>query len=84
MDELFRDHDHEQLDSDRLLECAQAAYAAAQEVADYTGQPMMYPADLMGHELQPDSLAPFTRWEIEQASEFLVRMGWIQRPRRAA
>ena len=84
MEDMFREYEHEQLDPDRLVECAQAAYDAAKEVAEYTGGPMMYPADLMGHELQPDSLSRFTRWEIEQASEFLVRMGWIEQPRRAA
>jgi hypothetical protein len=84
MNDLFQDYEFDELDTERLLECAQAAYAAAHEVAAYTGLPLMYPADLMGHELQPDSLAPFTRWEIEQASEFLARMGWIAPPRRAA
>ncbi len=36
------------------------------------------PADLMGSELQPDFLAPYTKWEMEQACEFLVRMGAIE------
>jgi hypothetical protein len=72
----------EQLTPERLLEAAEAALNAANENAEFTGGKMPYPADLMGTPVQPDSLAPFTRWEIEQASEFLVRMGMIPAPAR--
>lgn len=65
---------------DRLLEAAAAALEAAKDVADYTGGPQPYPADLMGTPMQPACLAPFTRWEIEQACEFLVRMGFLESP----
>jgi hypothetical protein len=34
----------------------------------------------MGTPLQPDFLSEFTRWEIEQACEFLVRVGAIEKP----
>lgn len=64
-----------QLHPDRLIQAAEAALAAAQEVAEHTGGPWPYPPDLMGTEMQPDALADFTKWEIEQASEFLVRLG---------
>jgi hypothetical protein len=72
------DHQHDQITPERLIEAAQAALEAAREVADYTGGPLPYPADLMGTALQPDSLAPYTLYEIQQASEFLVRMGWLE------
>jgi len=77
----------EEIDPTRLCEAAEAALAAANEVAEYTGGPRPYPADLMGSELQPPCLEPFTRWEIEQASEFLLRLGEIEarpHPKRAA
>jgi hypothetical protein len=74
----------EEIDPDRLLQAAEAAMAAAKEVAEYTGGPRPYPLDLMGAELQPPCLAPFTRWEIEQACDFLVRLGEIEAPKRAA
>jgi len=71
----------ESMSAERLCEAAEAALRAAADVAEYTGGPWPYPADLMGSPLQPDILASFTKWEIEQASEFLVRMGVIE-PRR--
>ncbi len=66
-----------QLDPQRLVQAAEAALHAAKDVQEYTGGPLPYPADLMGTPLQPDCLAEFTKFEIEQASEFLVRMGEI-------
>ena len=72
----------ESMSAERLCEAAEAALRAAADVAEYTGGPWPYPADLMGSPLQPDFLAPFTKWEMEQASEFLVRMGAIE-PRRS-
>lgn len=76
--EQYRD----QLDPERLHHAAQEAMRAAQEVAEYTGGPLPYPLDLMGTELQPDFLSEFTRWEIEQACDYLVRMGIIEQPQR--
>lgn len=67
----------EHLDSDRLAQAADAALAAASDVAGYTNGPAPFPADLMGSPLQPNVLADFTKWEIEQACEFLVRLGML-------
>jgi hypothetical protein len=78
--ESFRD----EIPIDRLLEAAAAALEAAKDVADYTGSNSPYPLDLMGSPMQPACLAPFTRWEIEQACDFLVRMGFLERPKRPA
>ncbi len=64
----------DQIDGLRLIEAVEAALSAAQEIAEYTGQARPYPADLMGTALQPPCLAPFTLYEIEQASQFLRRM----------
>ena len=55
----------EHLDPDRLVAAAEAALRAAVDVADYTGGPWPYPADLMGTPLQP---------------EFLVRLGALDKP----
>ena len=71
----------ETIDCERLWQAAEAAVQAALDVARYTGGPMPYPADLMGSPLQPDCLADFTRWEIEQACDFLVRMGFMEFPK---
>jgi hypothetical protein len=67
---------NEQLSPERLCDAAEAALKAAVEAAD--GRAWPYPADLMGTPDQPECLCQFTRWEIEQASEFLVRLGMIE------
>lgn len=73
------------LDPERLMQATEAAMQAAEDVAEYTQGPLPYPADLMGSPLQPDVLASFTKYEIEVASEFLARMGYISaRPERPA
>ena len=66
-----------QMSPGRLCEAAEAALEAALEFAAHTRGPVPYPADIMGHEKQPAILSNFTMWEIEQASEFLVRLGEI-------
>lgn len=80
---MGRSQQHEQISPERLCEAAEAALRAAVEVAEYTGGPWPYPADLMGGPLQPEYLGAFTRYEIEQASEFLVRLGMLEKPQQA-
>lgn len=70
-------HAQDQLSPERLIEAAEAAFTAAREMWRSRGGPMPYPATLMGAPDQPHYLSEFTRWEIEQASEFLVRLGMI-------
>jgi len=71
-----------QISDDRLVEAAEAALWAATKVWKQRGGPRPYPADLMGGPDQPECLRDFTRWEMEQASEFLVRLGMIEKPGR--
>jgi hypothetical protein len=71
----------QQIDPDRLWQAAEASISAALDVARYTGGPMPYPVDLMGSPLQPDCLSEFTRHEIEEACEFLIRMGFMEFPK---
>jgi hypothetical protein len=70
------------IDADRLCQAAEAALAAAAQIWEQPGGRWPYPADLMGRPDQPECLRGFTRWEMERASEFLVRLGWIERPER--
>ncbi len=70
----------EKLSHERLWEAAEAAMLAAKDVAEYTGGALPYPLDLMGSAMQPAILREFTRYEIEQACMFLVRMGIIEKP----
>lgn len=71
----------DRLDPEQLVEAAEAALMAAVESAADTGEAWPYPPDLMGRPNQPACLAPFTKWEIQQASEFLVRLGFLEGPR---
>jgi hypothetical protein len=71
-----------QIDPDRLVQAAEAALMAAEDVAEYTGGPRPYPLDLMGAPLQPDCLSEYTHYEIQQACDFLVRLGELEPPRR--
>ena len=73
---------NEQLSPERLCDAAEAALKAAVETAAQRGGTWPYPADLMGAENQPECLCGYTRWEIEQACEFLVRLGMIEAPHR--
>lgn len=69
------------LDPERLVEAAEASLKAAVENAEHTGGAWPYPADLMGSPAQPECLSSFTTWEIQEACAFLVRLGFLERPR---
>ena len=71
----------EQIGPERLVEAAEASLKAAAEYAESRGGAWPYPADLMGHPEQPKCLLPFAAWEIQEACAFLVRLGWLERPR---
>lgn len=71
----------EQISPDRLIEAAEAAWWASERHWKERGGFRPYPADLMGTSAEPDCLRDFTRWEIKEASEFLVRLGMIAKMR---
>lgn len=76
----------EQLDPQRLCDAAEAVLVAVVEVSEQLGGTWPYPPDLMGSEVQPACLAGFTKWEVEEASKFLIRLGALDctKSRRAA
>jgi len=75
-------HDqHDDITADRLIEAANAAYKAAVEIAETNGGPRPYPPDLMGSPMQPRILCDFTRAEIQEATDFLVRLGMLDAPK---
>ncbi len=71
----------EEIEPERLCDAAEAALHAVVEVAQRNGGLWLYPADLMAAPAHPRCLNEYTQFEIERASEFLVRMGVIE-PRR--
>ncbi|MFG0327012.1 MAG: hypothetical protein ACF8SC_07080 [Phycisphaerales bacterium JB037] len=72
------DRRDENLPEDRLFEASDAVLEAVAEVSARNGGVCPYPPDLMGTEEQPEAFVPFTRDEIEAASEFLIRLGVLQ------
>jgi hypothetical protein len=74
------------IDPERLVEAADASLKAAVKYAEYSGGARPYPVDLMCSGVQPQCLSGFTKWEIQEACEFLVRLGILEKPsaRRAA
>ncbi|TVQ82706.1 MAG: hypothetical protein EA380_00405 [Phycisphaeraceae bacterium] len=67
---------------DRLIDAADAGFRASKEAArDRKTRNLPWPCDLMGADDQPEGLAEFSLWEMEQATAFLIRLGFIP-PRR--
>ena len=72
------DAKNNQLDPDRLFEATNAVMEALEAWAiEHKGQ-RLYPPDMMGTPDQPRALCDFSRFEIQEATDFLVRMGIIE------
>lgn len=69
---------NEQMTPDRLCDAAEAVMLAVAEVAEQTDGGWVYPPALMGSDQQPQCLSDFTRWEVEQATDFLIRLGMVE------
>ncbi len=69
---------NEQMTPDRLCDAAEAVMLAVVEIADRTGGGWVYPPELIGSDEQPQCLCDFTRWEVEQATQFLIRLGMVE------
>lgn len=68
----------EQITPERLVEAAISVLKAVEEyTAEHAGR-TVYPTDLLGSTEQPRSMCDFTRFEVEEAAAFLVRMGFIE------
>lgn len=66
-----------ELSSDRLFEATEAVLLAVDEMLSLRGN-CPYPPDLMGTEDQPEALVAFTRFEVAEATAFLVRLGVLR------
>ena len=69
----------EPITPDRLVDAATAVLAAVAEVREELGEVGIYPPDLMGSAHQPRCLCEFTRFEVEEATAFLLRMGYLEK-----
>jgi hypothetical protein len=66
------------LDPERLIDAADAIIAALDEYKIDTRGGTIAPIELLGAPNQPKVLCDYTRWEIEQASAFMTRLGLIE------
>ncbi len=68
--------DADSIPADRLIEAADAIFRARDELG--TDLLPALPTDLMGSPDQPEAFCHFTRFEIEEATLFLSRMGLLR------
>ncbi len=71
----------QQLSPQRLFEAAEATLVASAQLA-HVKVGVNVPA-LMGTARQPRCLDEFARWEIEEATAFLLRLGLLEEPHAA-
>ncbi len=64
---------YETIPPDRLMDAVDAIFEALTELGEASFK--VHPAQLMGHEGQPEVFVHFTRKEIEEAARFLDRLG---------
>lgn len=73
----------EQLSPERLVEVAIGVMKACEEYAAEHGGRVIYPTELLGSPDQPRIMTDYTRFEVEEAAAFLVRMGYLERRHKA-
>ena len=74
--------ERQRMNPTRLCDAAEAAMKALAEFGETRGGPWPNPVDLYLSPHRPGCLDPYTRWEIEEATDFLARLGYLE-PRRA-
>lgn len=74
MHDPVQERPDEEITSDRLFEVVSAALRAVRELMP---EGLMTPLEIHGSAMQPDYLAEFTRFEMEQADTFIHRMGLL-------
>jgi len=72
----MRSH-HEQIDPMRLTDAADIVLEALGEVCPPGSGPCPYPPDLLGSPEQPVCMCDLTRYEAEEATLFLMRLGLL-------
>ena len=75
---MKKQHDNK-ITPDRLVDAATAVLQAVAEVREELGEVNVSAPDLMGAPNQPRCLCEFTKYEVEEASAFLIRLGYLER-----
>jgi hypothetical protein len=73
--EVIMSRSSEQIQPNRLIDAADAVLEAVIEVAEEFDGLYVFPPRLMGRKLQPACLCDYTKFEVREASHFLVRLG---------
>lgn len=73
-------HESEMITPERLMEVVDAIYLAW-DSHEANGIPLRHPLEILGAPDMPACLRDFTRFEVEEASKFLERVGVIVRVR---
>lgn len=68
-----------EISPERLFQASEAVVLAATEVARRTNAPVPFPTELIGTPHEPQCLKGFARDEIQEACDFLVRLGILQK-----
>jgi len=72
------------VEPERLVEAAIAVLQACTEYAAGHDGRSVHPTELLGSGAEGRLLVPFTRYEVEEATMFLMRLGYLEQVRRAA
>lgn len=73
------DHDsNESIPDERLMEAADAILGCVRRMLEDGAQDVPYPPDVMGTTEQPSEFVEFTREEIEEGTQFLIRLGFFR------
>lgn len=75
------DHSPEPIDAERLCDAASAVLRACVEFAEQHNGLWPYPPALLGAPNQPRAMCDLTRFEVEEATAFLIRLGVIEMPK---
>ena len=74
---------NQDISAQRLFEAAEAALVAAR-LSPYSARgERPYPPSMIGTTRQPRCLDEFSRWEVEQGTRFLIRLGLLEYPKAA-
>jgi hypothetical protein len=72
------------VDPERLVEAAIEVMRVCAEYAQSHGGLSAHPADILLRADAPRSLSVFSKHEVEEATAFLVRMGYLEPTRKPA
>lgn len=74
----------EEIDAERLCNAASAILRGCVEFAEEHNGLWPYPPAILGAPNQPRAMCDLTRFEVEEATAFLIRLGILELPKAKA